>query len=135
MDKVVRSYKLGPSGGNGGREFADTPIPLTSRITQVQVWSSESINAVQVLHESRDGTSRSLELHGAAGGQLQTFTLGRGEYISGIRGGAGDFVETLQFQTNKQRQPLFGRGLKASDYRLCVVQGFFFSLVSPKVER
>ena len=123
MGKVVKSYKLGPSGGNGGRKFADSPISLTSRVTQVQMRSNGSIEAVQLMAECPDGTSISLGLHGGTDGQLEVFPLDRDEYIVGITGRVGPVVESLQIHTNKKSSMTYGGSSEGSDYQYMAPDG------------
>jgi hypothetical protein len=109
-------YKCGYSGGTGGGEFTDDYIGDTSKVVEIRVSHGRVIEGIQIAYEMSDGTRHPLRMHGGAGGPLEVFTLHRDEYITGIGGRYGDFVDSLQIRTNKQRTTHFGGNGGTADY-------------------
>lgn len=106
----------GPSGGTGGSEFVDDAIPPSSRVIEVRIWAGDYIDALQIVLETSAGARHELPKHGGSGGRLQVFTLDAGEYITGISGRFGSYVDSIRIHTNLQNTRLYGGGGGAADY-------------------
>jgi hypothetical protein len=109
-------YKCGYSGGTGGGEFTDRYIGDTSRVLVIRVSHGRVIEGIQVVYQMSGGATDELTMHGGAGGPFGFFRLDHEEYITGIRGRYGDFVDSLQIRTNKQRTTHFGGNGGTADY-------------------
>lgn len=113
--KVTEYGSLGPSGGTGGQEFLDQPIPKDSKVIEVKVRSGSLIDAVQIVYESRNGRHE-LPKHGGDGGQLNVFPLDQNEYITGLSGRFGSQVDSIRIHTNLQTSPVYGGAGGVAEY-------------------
>ena len=102
--------KCGSSGGwdNGGKPFSDGAIQEGESIHEVRIWSGDKVDAVQVVARTKEGVSYELEKHGGAGGQEHVLPLDLDEYITGISGKFGEFVDSICIHTNKKQSTHFG---------------------------
>ena len=99
---------MGPAGGNGGKPFDHYDLPENARLTTVHVYSDWVVNALQfdfVDRAERPGGHRPV---GGSGGRHQVFVLEADEYLTGISGRAGWYVDSIRFHTNKRESPLYG---------------------------
>jgi hypothetical protein len=123
------SFGQGPTptdiaGGGGGSPFSDFAPPSGGRILEIQVFSGERVDAVQLLYELPDGRTALGQRHGGPGGSPNVFRLDSDEYITGISGRYGDQVDSISIQTNKRTSPLLGGNGGKRDYRIGVPPGF-----------
>jgi hypothetical protein len=88
-------------GGVGGAPFVD-PDP-GERVTEIRIRHGSFVDAVQVFWETTNGVQ-----HGANGGSLSVVKLATDEFITGIEGEFGAFVERLAIVTNKATYGPFG---------------------------
>ncbi len=96
------------SGGQGGTEFMDTEIPSNSRVAEIHVFSGEFIDAIQMMYALPDGRTLMGQRHGGPGGRRSVFRLDSDEYITGISGNYGEYIDSIQIQTNKRSSQLLG---------------------------
>jgi hypothetical protein len=61
--------------------------------------------------------------HGGSGGTVTSFRLGADEYITGISGRSGDYIDSLRIHTNRRESPLFGGSGGNRDFRIVVPEG------------
>jgi hypothetical protein len=111
------------AGGRGGNNFTDPEPQYGSRVLEVQVRSGDQIDSVQMLLSLPDGRTVQTPRHGGSGGRLDVFRLQTGEYITGISGRYGDYLDSLQIQTNLRTSQLFGGRGGNRDYRIDVPSG------------
>jgi hypothetical protein len=95
-------------GGPGGQSFSDPEPERGTRVVEVQVRSGEYVDSVQLVYMMSDGRTVMGPLHGGEGGALSVFHLDADEYLVGISGHAGSYIDSIQFQTNKRTSPFFG---------------------------
>ena len=100
--------KVGPAGGNGGTKFADQQLPKGARIVGVKVRHGRFIDGIELLYKTTEGKEEGLGWHGGDGGEEETFLLEEGEYITGIRGKSGLYVDSLTIVTNKRESKTYG---------------------------
>lgn len=93
---------LGPSGGGGGQYYANKK-QSDWRLVEVRVRSGAFIDAIQTVHENVIGQKYVSKRFGGGGGNLEVFTLAAGEHITRISGKYGNFVDSLQIETNTGR--------------------------------
>jgi hypothetical protein len=99
---------MGPSGGTGGDDFTDPPIPAGARIVKVRVRHGTRIDAVGLSYEL-NGTVVDMPMHGGGGGTLSEFAIASDDYIVGISGTYGAKIDSLIIQTrNRQYSVRFG---------------------------
>jgi hypothetical protein len=100
----------GPAGGNGGSAFDDENLSQGLQIRTVYVWYGDYIDAIQVQYE--DPATRMLKLsdrHGGYGAtKLAIIMLQPDEFITGISGRTGKFVDSLTLATTLVRYPRYG---------------------------
>lgn len=104
MDK----FQIGPTGGNGGQPFDNYDIPEGARLTAIHVFTEWVINALQFDFVNSDGTSASRPPVGGLGGEHHVFYLDNDEYLTGISGRSGWYIDSIRFHTNKRVSPTFG---------------------------
>jgi hypothetical protein len=100
--------KVGMAGGGGGQEFVDDALPNYARVLAVYVASGNVVDSVQIVVEDDRGIRHEYPMHGGDGGRLHEFTLDADEYIIGLSGRSGAWVDQLQIFTNKQSSPVYG---------------------------
>lgn len=106
------------AGGGGGSSFADTGFPSGGRVAEVSVWSGDVVDSVQIAYELPDGRTVASARHGGPGGQPNTFRLDSDEYITGISGRYGNYIDSLTIYTNKRTSPAYGGRGGERDFRV-----------------
>lgn len=101
---------LGPAGGAGGRDFNNYTVPDGARITAVHVWASRYVDALQIVYSDADGNVDTLPRIGGEGGEDYVFALEADEYLTGISGRSGWYIDELRIHTNKRTSEAFGSG-------------------------
>ena len=109
-------YKLGPSGGTGGNAFCDDDLPHHARVVEVRVFAGQYVDSLQIVYETENGERQSLSKHGGNGGNQNVFTLDEGEYITGISGRYGQYVDSIRIHTNRKTSQLYGGPGGSADY-------------------
>jgi hypothetical protein len=104
----METRKCGPSGGTGGEEFVDEIHPQDDRIVELHIHAEEWVNAIQIIHETIDGRRHLFSLHGQATGACEILALDRDEFIVGITGRFGLYVNSIRIHTNKRVSCLLG---------------------------
>lgn len=121
---------LGPAGGVGGLTISDCVIPAGSRITKIRISAGDFIDSIQLFYSDSNGKSHALDKIGGAGGDLHEFRLAPDEYITGISGQHGWYVDSITIHTNKRVSESFGGHYGHEPYSFQVsdgncVTGFF----------
>ena len=99
---------LGMTGGMGGKQFDGYAIPDGARIVALHLFSQNFINGLQVVLINAKGDEETMPLIGRSVGDLHTVTFAKGEYLTGIHGRAGWYVDSLCVRTNKGTSESFG---------------------------
>jgi hypothetical protein len=110
-------------GGRGGSSFSAMEVPEDARILEVNVFAGDSVDALQVTYILPDGRTLSSPRYGGSGGQRRVFRLDSDEYITGVSGRYGDYIDSLRIQTNKRTSPVFGGRGGNRDYSLELASG------------
>ncbi len=111
------------AGGQGGSTFSDTAIPYDARVAEVHVYAGEMVDAVQLVYIYENGRTQPSVRHGGPGGRQNVFRLDSDEYIVGISGRYGKYIDSLQIHTNKRISPLYGGRGGDRDFRIDVPSG------------
>jgi hypothetical protein len=105
-------YALGPVGGSGGDNAFQDGVPDSGTPTQLIIRSGAAIDGVQMVLNIG-----ALGYHGGSGGSQNVINLASDEYITGISGTAGYFLDwgvyivlQLTVQTNKASYGPYGAG-------------------------
>jgi hypothetical protein len=110
------------AGGPGGQQFSDLDIPNGATVLEVQVRAGDFVDSVQMVYALPDGSTQPSLQHGGPSGQLMTFRLDSDEYITGISGRYGDYLDSLSIITNKRTSPAFGGRGGNRDFKIDVPQ-------------
>ncbi|UJR11959.1 hypothetical protein I4U23_016137 [Adineta vaga] len=113
-DKTKPEIKAGIQRASTGGTFYNalnslgttkTYFPVSIRMSTSVVWGSTIVKSIQVTYEATDGTqitAPSIGINDPATA-CPVFNLARDERIIKVTGGAGSFIDWLQFTTNKGR--------------------------------
>ena len=75
----------------------------------VKVRHGRLIDGIELLYKTADGKEEGLGWHGGDGGEEEeTFRLEEGEYIVGLSGKAGTYIESLTIVTNNRKSKTYG---------------------------
>jgi hypothetical protein len=110
-------------GGPGGESFSDFQPPADASVVEVRIRSGEMIDSVQMVYGLRNGRTVTGPRHGGPGGNLNSFRLDRDEYIVGLSGRHGKYLDSLRFITNKRTSPTYGGDGGDGDYDVEVPSG------------
>ncbi len=103
---------LGTSGGEGGYPFAEYAIPDGTRIAAIRVLSGWYVDSIQLVYVDAAGNETPMETVGGAGLHFaereNQFVLDGDEYLVGISGTSGQYVDNIRFHTNKRDSDMFG---------------------------
>ena len=111
------------AGGPGGAEFYDQDIPDEARIVEVRIEAGDFVDAVQMVYGFPDNRPAEAARHGGVGGHPVSFRLERGEYIVGLAGRCGKYVDSVRILTNRRMSPQFGGNGGEHEYRIEVPDG------------
>lgn len=120
----MEQMQLGPAGGNGGKPFERYNIPDGARLTAIHVYTEWVINAIRFDYIDADGAAGGRPPIGGLGGEHHVFYLDEDEYVTGINGRAGWYIDSIQFRTNKRRSPLYGGSGGDRDYSFDAPAGY-----------
>ena len=95
-------------GGIGGVLFDGYQIPSDARLREIQVMSGWYIDSLRLLYSGPDGEIQGLALLGGKGGERHRFRLEVGEWLIGISGRCGTYVDSIRFHTNWRISPTYG---------------------------
>jgi catechol 2,3-dioxygenase-like lactoylglutathione lyase family enzyme len=111
------------AGGRGGTAFADRDITSGARITEVRVQAGDRIDAIQVVYVLPDGRLLEGSRHGGGGGRTGSFRLEPDEYITGLSGRSGNYIDSVRIHTNKRTSQTFGGRGGDRDFRIDIPAG------------
>jgi len=100
--------QLGPVGGQGGNPFDAYDIPDDARLSAIHVYCEWVIDAVRFEYVRADGRAVDRVPVGGLGGNHHVFYLDDDEFLIGISGRCGWYVDGLRFHTNKRVSDLYG---------------------------
>ncbi len=104
----MNTQTLGPAGGKGGKSFTDYAIPAGARISEIRIKAGEFIDSLQIVYIDANGKTVVMDQIGGDGGDAATFKLGADEFITGISGQHGWYIDSLTFHTNKRVSKSYG---------------------------
>ena len=110
-------------GGSGGAAFSDTEPAAGARVLEVRVRSGGYVDSVQMVYALRDGRTVEGPRRGGTGGSLNVFQLNADEYIVGISGRTGKYIDSISFRTNKRTSPIFGGKGGDREYHIDIPAG------------
>jgi hypothetical protein len=111
------------AGGSGGSGFMDSTIPFGARIMEIRVQGARFIDGIQAVYALPDGSVFEGPYHGGRGGNSNVFRLEDDEYIIGISGRFGDYLDSIRIHTNLRTSPQFGGSGGRQDFRIDVPTG------------
>jgi len=122
-DNSPESGQTSLGGGSGGSVFVDGDIPEGAEILEVRVHAGDFVDSVQMIYTLRDGRTQEAARHGGNGGRTASFRLEQGEYIVGLSGRCGTYVDSFQIHTNRRTSQVFGGRGGERDFRIDVPDG------------
>lgn len=114
---------LGPAGGLGGHEFENYTVPSGYRIKEVHIFASSVVNAIQFATINGDHSTNYLPKIGGLGGEHFVFALDKDEYITGVSGRCGWYIDHLRIHTNRRVSPAYGGHGGEQDFYLSAPAG------------
>ncbi|KAF7032536.1 hypothetical protein CFC21_043697 [Triticum aestivum] len=111
--KPVLVTKIGPWGGNGGKEF-DIPESVPQRLESVTIRSGVAIDSIAFSYINQAGKKQTLGPWGGDGELTDTITFAPLEIVKEVSGTSGTFggdtvVTSLTFVTNVRTYGPFGK--------------------------
>lgn len=100
--------QLGPIGGRGGKPFDGYSIPQGARLTAIHIYADWVIDALQFDYTQVDGKAAGRPPVGGLGGRHYVFYLDPDEYLTGISGRCGWYLDSIRFHTSKRESDLCG---------------------------
>lgn len=115
--------KLDPIGGIGGNEFTEYVVPEGTHLRGIRVYTADYVDALQLVYETASGDSEELPKVGGLGGTPHNFVLEPDEYLTGISGTHGWYINNIRFHTNKRTSDPFGGSDGDHEFRQDVPAG------------
>jgi predicted flap endonuclease-1-like 5' DNA nuclease len=100
--------QLGPVGGEGGNPFDAYDIPDDARLSAIHVYCEWVIDALRFDYVGAGGMADGRPPVGGLGGNHHVFYLDDDEFLIGLSGRCGWYVDGLRFHTNKRVSDLYG---------------------------
>jgi len=120
----MEQMQIGPAGGNGGKPFDHYDVPAGARLTAIHVFTEWVLNAIQFDYVTADGQPDGRPPMGGLGGEHHVFYLDEDEYLIGISGRAGWYVDSLRFHTNKRVSAVYGGAGGDRDFSFLAPAGY-----------
>ncbi|MEM7332475.1 MAG: jacalin-like lectin [Chloroflexota bacterium] len=102
--------KHGPIGGQGGVEIEEYAIPNGFKIKEIHLLTTDVVEGIQfTITDGKGGKTMPL-LGGNSSNRKRhfVFSLGRDEYLTGISGHYGWYVDAVRLHTNRRVSPIYG---------------------------
>ena len=98
--------EISPVGGSGGRLLKD-PVDGVEKVIAVLISSGILVDFLQLM-VYQNGTPQVLVNHGGDGGHFTPFILANDEYLTGITGRYGMYINSITLHTNARTSRRFG---------------------------
>ncbi|BAM00996.1 MULTISPECIES: DUF4332 domain-containing protein [Caldilinea] len=115
--------KIGPSGGEGGLPIERYEIPTGARIRQIRVTHGWFVDSIQIAYVDAEGNLQALPGIGGHGEHEHLFILDADEYLIGVSGRSGAYVDSIRFHTNKRVSPTYGGAGGEVDFSFLAPEG------------
>ena len=102
--------KHGPVGGQGGLEIGEYAVPNGFKIKEIHLLTTNVVEGIQfTITDGKGGKTMPL-LGGNSNNRKRhfVFSLGRDEYLTGISGHYGWYVDAIRIHTNRRVSPIYG---------------------------
>lgn len=109
-EKVMSDTWWSLAGGLGGKEFSGYALPPGAKVKEIHVFAGDVIEAIQLIYTGTEGETEGLPRMGALAGNDHVFALEEDEYVTGISGRVGWYVDSLRIHTNQRVSETFGGG-------------------------
>lgn len=118
---MVELSKIGPVGGSGGETYAFA-IPKDERIVEVYARADWYVDGLICYHSL---ITDDVPYIGGEGGVENVFVLAPGEYITGLSGRYGIYIDTVKIHTSKRESVEIGGNGDGGefDYALMAPEG------------
>lgn len=119
----MSTITMGPVGSVGGYPFANYTVPEGARIKAIHVRAATYVDALHIVYIDDAGEAVTMPGIGGMGGAPHVFELEQDEYLTGISGRCGWFIDRLVLHTNKRLSPSYGGLGGEEDFYLTAPQG------------
>lgn len=102
--------KHGPVGGDGGLEIGDYAVPTGFKIKEIHLLTTNVVEGIQfTITDGKGGKTMPL-LGGNSTNRKRhfVFSLGRDEYLTGLSGHYGWYIDAIRIHTNRRVSPIYG---------------------------
>jgi predicted flap endonuclease-1-like 5' DNA nuclease len=113
---------LGLAGGDGGEEIKGLVVPEGTKISAIYVLTGLYIDTLEIAYQGESGEVQ-LGPAGGFGGIPHAFVLGEDEYLTGISGRNGIYVDSIRFHTNLRTSDTYGGPFGAADFAFYAPEG------------
>jgi hypothetical protein len=120
----MEMLQLGPAGGTGGKPFEGYSIPEGARVTGVHIYTDWVIDALGFDYVDANGVPGRMPPVGGLGGSYAHLELDEDEYLTGISGRYGWYVDAVRLHTNKRTTNLFGGESGIHDFEFMAPDGY-----------
>jgi PAS domain-containing protein len=120
----MEMLQLGPAGGTGGKPFEGYSIPEGARVTGVHFYTDWVIDALGFDYVDANGVPGRMPPVGGLGGRYVHVELDEDEYLTGISGRYGWYVDAVRLHTNKRTTNLFGGESGIHDFEFMAPDGY-----------
>lgn len=102
--------QVGPVGGNGGTHIDSYIIPTGYRLKEIHLLTTTVIEGIQFSITDGNGGKSMPVLGGNSTHQKRhfVFTFGHGEYLIGLSGRYGWYIDCIRIHTNLRLSPSYG---------------------------
>jgi len=114
---------LGPAGGHGGHEFHGYAAPTGAKVREIRVNAGLYVDGLQFVYSEADGAAVEMAHLGGRGGLHHTVTLDEDEYLTGVSGRCGHYIDSIRFHTNKRTTDSYGGPGGEDEYRFEAAAG------------
>jgi predicted flap endonuclease-1-like 5' DNA nuclease len=105
---------LGPSGGHGGHELQGYAIPAGAQVREIRINAGLYVDGLQLVYSDAAGSTVEMPHIGGRGGLHHTITLAADEYVIGVSGRCGRYIDSISIHTNLRTTDRYG-GLGGED--------------------
>ena len=103
------------AGGDGGEEIQGFVVPAGAKISAVSLLTGLYVDTLDIAYQGEGGAEVRLGPVGGFGGISHVFELGEGEYLTGISGRNGVYIDSIRFHTNLRTSDTFGGPFGAAE--------------------
>lgn len=113
---------VGLAGGDGGEEIKGLVVPEGAKISAIYLLTGLYVDTLEIAYQGESGEVR-LGPAGGFGGIPHAFVLNDGEYLTGISGRNGIYIDSIRFHTNLRTSDTYGGPFGTADFAFYAPDG------------